>query len=149
MNWRRSASSWRSCSPWSPSCSSSSYIGLTTWGQFVMPEGKNYLKHCIQDLIPKCGRFPFSALKEKIRSIFRLHISDDHGPGRVGSDSQTDIDSIQADPSGRGLLFVFFNLVVPMSTLFCLGSLQIWMNWHGGNPESKSSKYTVPARLCS
>ena len=37
--------------------------------------------------------------------------------------------SVQGDPSGRQLHFVYFDLVVSMSALFC--SRKIWQNWHG------------------
>ena len=90
-----------------------------------------------------------SKLKGKISSIFRFNNRvHDHGPGRVRSDRQTSKDSIQGDPPGWGFFSVVFDLVVPMSALFFLGSLKIWINFHG-IPKSKSSKYTVPARLCT
>ena len=54
---------------------------------------------------------------------------------------------IQGDPSARRLHFVVFDLVVPLSALFCLGSCKsgrIGMpcRQHGGTLKSESTEYS-------
>ena len=56
------------------------------------------------------------------------------------------VELVQGDPSGQRLHSVDFDLVVPMSALFCLGSfksgnIDMPCRQHGGAPKSKSTKY--------